>query len=197
MEWGITPALGRVSATLWGVNGVDEVRQNAVQEPADKQKPRAFTFFGCYEHSLDGKGRLIIPNAYRKPLGDTFTISITPEGDGIALYPEEIFDEMLADLYQLNRLNDSVRRYLAYLGKMSYRGVEADSQGRILIPAKLRQRILGEARELEISGGMDHVRIYDALKGGEEDDFFDANRDRILSEVSELKAGLMARKGEN
>lgn len=176
---------------------MDENRQNASAEAESKETPRAFTFFGCYEHSLDGKGRLIIPTAYRKPLGETFTISITPEGDGIALYPEPIFDEMLADLYQLNRLNDSVRRYLAYLGKMSYRGVEADVQGRILIPAKLRQRILGDAKELEISGGMDHVRIYDANKGIEEDDFFDLHRSEILAEVSELKAGLMARKGDS
>lgn len=176
---------------------MDEIRQEASAEAKTKENPRAFTFFGCYEHSLDGKGRMIIPNAYRKPLGETFTISITPEGDGIALYPEDIFDEMLADLYQLNRLNDSVRRYLAYLGKMSYRGVEADGQGRILLPAKLRQRILGDIKEVEISGGMDHVRIYDANKGTEEDDYFELHRGDILAEVSELKAGLMARKGDS
>lgn len=186
------------SATKWWeVNGVDEMKQQASAEAESPETPRAFTFFGCYMHSLDTKGRLIIPNAYRKPLGERFTISITPEGDGIALYPEATFDEMLADLFQLNRLNDSVRRYLAYLAKMSYRGVEADTQGRILIPAKLRQRMLGDAKELEISGGLDHVRIYDALKGSEAEDYFDMHRSVILNEISEMKAGLMARKGDS
>lgn len=175
---------------------MDEHRQNSSADEAVQQLPRTFTFFGGYDHTLDSKGRLIIPNAYRKPLGETFTISVTPDGEGIALYPEQVFDEMLADLYELNRLDEYVQKYLAYLGKMSYRHMEADTQGRLLIPAKLRQRILGDAKELEISGAMDHVRIVDSAKGAEEDDFFDLNRKEILRNVSKLKADQMARKGE-
>ena len=175
---------------------MDEERRQTAEETPQTQAPRAFTFFGCYEHSLDTKGRLIIPTAYRKPLGDSFTVTITPEGDGIALYPEETFDMLIQDLTQLNRYNDSVRRYLAYLAKMSYRNVEADTQGRILIPAKLRQSMLGDVRELEISGDLDHVRIYSAGMGAEEDSYFNAHRADILQEVSALKAGLMARKGD-
>lgn len=175
---------------------MDENRQQTAAEEPARQLPRNFTFFGCYEHTIDSKGRLIIPNAYRKPLGDTFTISVTPDGEGIALYPEAVFDEMLADLYQLNRLDESLQKYLAYLGKMSYRYMEADAQGRILIPAKLRQRLLGDAKELEVSGAMDHVRIVDAATGNEEDDYFDQNRKDILRNISNLKAAQMARKGE-
>ena len=176
---------------------MDENRQSmAAGEPA-QQLPRCFTFFGCYDHSLDTKGRLIIPNAYRKPLGDTFTISVTPDGEGIALYPEAVFDELLAELYQLNRLDESLQKYLTYLGKMSYRYMEADTQGRVLIPAKLRQRILKDAKELEVSGAMDHVRIVDCMKGNDEDDYFDQNRKDILRRISEMKAGQMARKGDS
>lgn len=175
---------------------MDEERRQTAEETPQTQAPRAFTFFGCYEHSLDTKGRLIIPTAYRKPLGDCFTVTITPEGDGIALYPEETFDMLIQDLMQLNRYNDSVRRYLAYLAKMSYRNVEPDTQGRILIPAKLRQSMLGDVRELEISGDLDHVRIYIADMGADEDNYFNTHRVEILQEVSALKAGLMARKGD-
>ncbi len=175
---------------------MDENQRNAVADEPVRQLPRSFTFFGCYDHSLDSKGRLIVPNAYRKPLGETFTVSVTPDGEGIALYPEGVFDELLADLYQLNRLDESLQKYLAYLGKMSYRYMEVDSQGRILIPAKLRQRILGDAKELEVSGAMDHVRIVDSAKGSEEDDFFDLNRKDIIRNVSKLKSEQMARKGD-
>lgn len=175
---------------------MDENIRETSAETLNNLSAHAFTFFGCYEHSLDTKGRLIIPTAYRKPLGERFTITITPEGDGIALYPEETFDKLISDLAQLNRYNDSVRRYLAYLAKMSYRNVETDTQGRILIPAKLRQSMLGDVRELEISGDLDHVRIYSALMGADEDNYFNAHRIEILQEVSTLKAGLMARKGD-
>lgn len=175
---------------------MDEKQQKNAADESATRLPRTFTFFGGYDHTLDSKGRLIIPTAYRKPLGETFTISVTPDGEGIALYPESVFDEMLADLYQLNRLDEYVQKYLAYLGKMSYRNMEADTQGRVLIPVKLRQRILGDAKELEISGAMDHVRIVDSAKGADEDEFFDLNRKDILRNVSKLKADQMARKGE-
>lgn len=175
---------------------MEENNRGAAVDALNPQTPHAFTFFGCYEHSLDSKGRLIIPTAYRKPLGEKLTVTITPEGDGIALYPEETFDMLIHDLAQLNRYNDSVRRYLAYLAKMSYRNVEADTQGRILIPSKLRQSMLGDERELEISGDLDHVRIHSSTKGADEDSYFNAHRAEILQEVSVLKAGLMARKGD-
>ena len=73
---------------------------------------------------------------------------------------------------------------------------EPDGQGRILIPAKLRQSMLGDVRELEISGDLDHVRIYSAGMGADEDNYFNTHRVEILQEVSALKAGLMARKGD-
>ena len=54
----------------------------------------------------------------------------------------------------------------------------------------------GYAKELEVSGAMDHVRIVDAATGNEEDDYFDQNRKDILRNISNLKAAQMARKGE-
>ncbi len=175
---------------------MDENQQNRTADVPQRQLPRTFTFFGSYDHSVDTKGRLIVPTAYRKPLGDTFTISVTPDGEGIALYPEAVFDDLLMDLYQLNRLDESLQKYLAYLGKMSYRNMETDTQGRILIPARLRQRILKDARELEVSGAMDYVRIVDAQKGNDEDDYFDLHRADIHKRIAEMKAEQMARKGE-
>ncbi len=175
---------------------MEEDRKPDVSEAEEKTSVRHRTFYGSHEHSLDGKGRMIIPNAYRKALGSTFTVSITPEGDSVALYPDDVFDAMMDELNQLNKLDPSVRRYLSYMSKMSFRDVEPDSQGRILIPARLRQRILKEAIKLEISGRIDHVCICDAQKGNDEDDYFEENREDIVSNVSNLRAELMSRKGE-
>ena len=177
------------------MSGVDDNRQ----QPAavtELRMPRNFTFFGCYDHTIDSKGRLIIPTAFRKPLGEKFVIGVTPDGEAIALYPQEVFAEMMFDLYQLNRLSIPLQKHLTNIGRTSFPNMEADTQGRVLIPAKLRQRFLGDAKELEISGAMDHVRIVTAAKGVEEDEYFDRNRLEILQSVSQLKADLMARKGE-
>ena len=95
-------------------------------------------------------------------MGEVFTISITRDGEGIALYPDPVFDELLAELYRLNQRKPAVQKYQAYLAKMSYRGMEADGQGRLLLPLKLRQMVLGDARDVEISGALDHIRIVTA-----------------------------------
>ena len=71
---------------------MDETHAEANQTQSASILPKNYTFFGSYDHSLDPKGRIIIPTAYRKPLGEVFTISITRDGEGIALYPDPVFD---------------------------------------------------------------------------------------------------------
>ena len=45
-------------------------------------------FMGTYEHSLDAKGRVIIPSKFREALGETFVIA--PWVDGcLVVYPDE------------------------------------------------------------------------------------------------------------
>lgn len=148
--------------------------------------PQNYTFFGSYDHSLDTKGRIIIPTAYRKPLGQVFTISITRDGEGVALYPDAVFDELLAELCRLNQRKPAVQRYQAYLAKMSYRGMEADGQGRLLLPLKLRQMVLGDAKDVEISGALDHIRIVNSRTANEEDDYFREHREALLDEIGNL-----------
>lgn len=66
---------------------MDETHAEANQTQSASILPKNYTFFGSYDHSLDPKGRIIIPTAYRKPLGEVFTISITRDGEGIACIP--------------------------------------------------------------------------------------------------------------
>lgn len=151
------------------------------------QKPKTFTFFGSYDHSLDPKGRIIVPMAYRKSLGDVFTISITRDGKGIGLYPNEVFDELFADVFRLNQRRKSVVTYQNTMAKYSFRDVEVDSQGRVLLPQKLRQALLGEeTKDVEISGAIDHIRIVSSKVAQEEESFFFGNRDAILDEIADM-----------
>ncbi len=147
---------------------------------------KRFTFFGGYDHSIDAKGRIIIPTAYREPLGETFTVSVTRDGEAIALYPDAVFDEMLFTLSKLNQLNRNVLMYQAYLAKMSFRGQQADSQGRLLLPMKLRQQLLKDAKDVEISGAMDHIRIEDRSSANAMNEFFNQNRFTILDEIAAM-----------
>ena len=164
----------------------DEKRMESVaaEMPRSSRKPR---FFGSYDHSIDAKGRIIIPNAYRKALGDSFTITIGLDDRAIAIYPDAAFEEMVEELYRLNRRKPSVQRQQDHVAKFSYPGLQADNQGRVLLPAKLRQYVLGESEDVEISGALDHIRIIDSAAGLEEDSFYKEHRDEILDEIAELE----------
>ncbi|MDD3411136.1 MAG: hypothetical protein PHY12_10050 [Eubacteriales bacterium] len=150
-----------------------------------KQAP-AYQFFGSYAHTLDGKGRIIIPNAYRGDLGETFTVGPTRDFEGVALYPDAVFERLLAELTAMNQRKPIVQKYVTQFFKLSYRGMQPDAQGRLLLPGKLRQRMLGEAKELEVSGAFDHVRIVDSAKAENEDMSFAENLGGILEELGNL-----------
>lgn len=153
---------------------------------AGAQLKKKFTFFGSYDHSIDAKGRIIVPTAYRKALGDSFTITIALDDKAIALYPDDGFDTMVSELYAMNRRKPSVQKQLDHVAKYSYPGVQADNQGRILLPVKLRQYVLGDARDVEISGALDHVRIVDSAAAQREDEYYREHRDEILDEIGNL-----------
>ena len=94
-------------------------------------------FMGEYNHTIDAKGRLIIPSKFREVLGDEFVV--TKGMDGCLFVfddPEwQAFEEKLRALPMIDKeARQFTRFFLA--GAAS---VEVDKQGRILLPAVLRE----------------------------------------------------------
>ena len=160
------------------------MEKDAPAMPAKARKPR---FFGSYDHSIDAKGRIIIPTVYRKDLGESFTITIGLDDASIAIYPDAAFDEMVEELYRMNRRKPAVQRQQDHVAKFSYPGMQADSQGRVLLPVKLRQYVLDEAKDVEISGALDHIRIVDSAIGLAEDTYYKEHNEEIRNEIAELE----------
>jgi MraZ protein len=129
---------------------------------------------------------MIIPNAYRDSLGETFTIGPTRDFQGIALYPDSVYDQLLSDIVSMNQRKPVVQKFAMQFSKLSYREMQADAQGRLLLPAKLRQRMLEDAKELEISGALDYIRVVGIEKADAEDAFFSENLDEILEQLGNL-----------
>lgn len=84
-------------------DGMDEERRMNAPEAQERSSFRKFKFFGSYDHSIDAKGRIIVPNAYRKALGESFTITVSLDDRAVAIYPDEAFETMVDELYALNR----------------------------------------------------------------------------------------------
>ena len=115
-------------------------------------------FSGNYTHNIDPKGRVTIPSAYREALGDDFTIGMNNEFKAIALYPAEKWRDMNE---KLNAIPDSDvigTAYVRLIRAFSFAHQSLDGQGRVLLPAVLREkacmdkaiRFAGMGRYLEI-----------------------------------------------
>lgn len=119
-------------------------------------------FIGSFNHSLDSKGRLVIPQSFREKLGETFCIAPGYDFNSIAVYPTEMWEERNRTYERLGHLNPAVNQYLEQFYALSYDGQGCDAQGRILLPVNIRSKILQEERDVEITGANDHVRIASA-----------------------------------
>lgn len=90
-------------------------------------------FMNEYSHTIDAKGRMILPAKFREELGASFVLA--PGLDTcLCIYPKEKWDALIARLQKLPFTNHKVRKIMRHLiGRGTE--MECDKQGRILIPS--------------------------------------------------------------
>lgn len=95
--------------------------------------------WGRYEHSLDDKGRVIVPLKFREKLGEEFVLTIGP-GRHIRVYPMPIWDSMEEQLVSTN-VHDELDPNLVFLQRMfgNCEFVKPDKENRLSIPRHLRE----------------------------------------------------------
>ena len=93
---------------------------------------------GRSEHSLDDKGRVIIPQRFRETLGPEFML-VTGPGPCLRIYPMEVFERMEDELASLDVL-DEANEDKQLLQRLFYDGDigTLDQQFRLTIPRPLR-----------------------------------------------------------
>ncbi len=97
----------------------------------------AIGFMGEYNHTVDAKGRLIIPAAYREKLGERFVVTKGID-DCLVVYAMEQWEELLEKLSQISMTRQNNRNFNRFmLGKAGE--VELDSHGRILLNNAFRE----------------------------------------------------------
>lgn len=115
-------------------------------------------YYGEYSHSIDPKGRTIVPSKLREALGDHFVITKGMDGCLMA-YDMEAWEEFAARLKELPTMtNKNARQFARHFGG-SATDVECDSQGRVLIPANLRN-YAGMSKDAVFLGLGDRIEIW-------------------------------------
>jgi len=121
-------------------------------------------FIGEYQHSIDLKGRLIIPSKFRDNLGYEFVMTKGLD-NCLFVYPKDEWDVLENKLKTLPLTNKDARAFIRFF----FAGAAEctlDKQGRVLIPPNLREHskldkdavVIGVATRMEIWSKEEWVR---------------------------------------
>lgn len=135
-------------------------------------------FMGEYNHSLDAKGRIIVPAKFREQLGETFVVTQGLDGC-LFVYPENEWEGFVSELRNLPGTKEA--RQLQRYFMAGAASIEVDKQGRILIPAKLREQA-GLEKDIVFVGVLNKIEIW-SKERWEENNTFD-NMDDIAENMS-------------
>ncbi|MBR1771180.1 MAG: division/cell wall cluster transcriptional repressor MraZ [Lachnospiraceae bacterium] len=141
-------------------------------------------FMSEYSHTIDAKGRLIIPSKFRETLGDEFVVSKGMDGC-LFVYANADWNAFEQKLTSLPLTNKQARQFARFFlaGAAS---VELDKQGRILLPASLRE-FAGLDKDVVLVGVGSRIEIWSKEKYEEIGE--DVDMDDITESMEEL--GLM------
>ena len=138
---------------------------------------------GEYEHSLDAKGRLIMPSKLRESMGEKFIVTKGLDGClfGFSKHEWTNFEEKLKTLPLTNKnARDFVRFFLSGATEC-----EIDKQGRFLIPSNLRQYALME-KDVVIIGVGTRIEIWNKNKWEEYNSEENISADAIAQNMTLL-----------
>lgn len=137
-------------------------------------------FMGEYNHSIDAKGRIIVPAKFRETLGDEFVVTLGLDGC-LFVYPNEEWLNFVSELKNLPGSKEA--RQLQRYFMAGAASCEVDKQGRILIPTKLRIQA-GLEKEVVFVGVLSKIEIW-SKERWEENNTYD-NMDEIAEHMSEF-----------
>ena len=127
-------------------------------------------FMGEYSHSIDAKGRLIIPSRFRDELGDDFVLTKGLDGC-LSIYPQNEWEAFEQKLRALPLTSKNVRTFTRFF-VASAAPCELDKQGRILVPATLRE-YAGLEKDVVLTGNINRIEIWSKRKWSENSNYDD------------------------
>jgi MraZ protein len=138
-------------------------------------------FMGEYNHTIDPKGRVIIPAKFRENLGSQFVI--TKGLDGCLYgYPYDTWEEVGKNFQESMKANKEARKFSRFFFA-SASSCDIDKQGRILIPANLRD-YAGLKKDVVLAGNLTHIEIWDKDKWDADNSFEDM--DDVADKLAEI-----------
>ena len=127
-------------------------------------------FMGEYSHTVDAKGRLIIPSKFREELGESFVVTRGMDGC-LFIYSREAWEKFEQKLATLPLVSKEARAFTRFFVSGAA-NCELDRQGRILVPATLRE-YAGLTKDVILAGNLDRIEVWSKERWTESIDFND------------------------
>lgn len=115
-------------------------------------------FLGTFQHTLDPKGRVILPAIFRDELGEGLVMTVGMD-NCVTLHPMLDWQRVIERLSTL-RSADASERSRARMVTADAHPETLDKQGRITIPARLRE-YASLGRDVTVVGNNAHIELWD------------------------------------
>lgn len=142
-------------------------------------------FMGEYNHTVDTKGRLIVPSKFRDQLGDEFVVTKGLDGC-LFVYSKEEWNNIEEKFRNVSLTTKDARKFARFFFAGAA-NCEVDKQGRILLPAVLRE-YAGIEKDVVSVGVFNRVEIWDKQKWQDSNTYDDM--DEVAEHMAELGLGI-------
>ena len=144
-------------------------------------------FMGEYNHSIDAKGRMIVPAKFREQLGNEFVVTKGLDGC-LFVYSNEEWHRIEENLRDKPLTSREARKFMRFF----FAGAatcEVDKQGRILLPASLRE-LAGLTKDVVFVGMASHIEIWDRATYDDKMNLDDIDISRIADNLESMGLSL-------
>ncbi len=138
-------------------------------------------FMGEYSHSIDAKGRLIIPAKFRELLGEEFVLTRGID-KCLWIYSMDEWSTIEEHLRNLPLTNKAARDFIRFFVSGASQ-CELDKQGRILVPVSLRKYANLE-KDVVLAGSVNKIEVWSELRWTENSNY--DNMDAIAEQLQDM-----------
>ena len=138
-------------------------------------------FMGEYNHTIDAKGRLIVPSKFRELLGSEFVVTKGLDGC-LFVYPNDEWTSIEEKFRNIPLTTKDARKFSRFFFAGAA-NCEVDKQGRILLPQILRE-FADLQKDVVLVGVLSRIEIWSKERWQDENTYEDM--DEIAEHMAEL-----------
>lgn len=138
-------------------------------------------FMGEYSHTVDAKGRLIVPSKFRELLGDEFVVTKGMDGC-LFVYPSQEWKVIEEKFRNVSQMGKDARKFARFFFAGAA-ACEVDKQGRILLPPVLRE-FAGLEKDVILAGVLNRIEIWSKERWEETNSYDDV--EEITEHMSDI-----------